>query len=508
MILHTLIFAVYPIVFLYALNIRETPLGDIILPVILALMLCLSFFLIAKLLFKNIHKAALLTSVFLILFFSYGHLFDFLRTTPLDKIIHGKQSFVYPFYVLIFLVTAYKTWRSRKSFIHLTKILNITSGILILVPLFMIVSFFIKNALVKLPVTEISSGEKFDKSKVQNKENLPDIYYIILDRYAREDTLKKIYNYDNTDFLSSLKEKGFYIAPKSHANYADTTHSLASSFNMTHLNYLNTLGEQNYTDWNLLNEKVSNNEVLGLLKSLGYKTIQFGSWWAQSRVNRYADVNINTDTTPGFHYLILSKTMLHPIRVKLGQVADFLEEQWEREQMKFRKLKEVASQKGPKFVFAHFLIAHSPYTFRADGSFLDENIQKNMSNKEKYLSGLKFTNKEILEFVDDLLQDKEKYNPIIIIQADEGPYPDRISEDHKNFDWTTATNEEIAQKMGILNSYYLPNGGDKLLYPTISPVNTFRVVFNYYFNQNYQLLNDDSFLSNMNQPYVFIPVKK
>ncbi|OGG20246.1 hypothetical protein A3D03_03390 [Candidatus Gottesmanbacteria bacterium RIFCSPHIGHO2_02_FULL_40_13] len=62
--------------------------------------------------------------------------------------------------------------------------------------------------------------------------------------------------------------------------------------------------------------------------------------------------------------------------------------------------------------------------------------------------------------------------------------------------------------MGILNAYYLPKGGDKLLYPTISLVNTFRVVFNHYFGQNYQLLNDDSFLSNMNQPYMFVPVKK
>ena len=502
------IFAVYPIVFLYALNIRETPLSDTVLPIILALILCLMFFLIAKLLFKNNQKAACLTSVFLVLFFSYGHLFDFLRTTPLDKIIQGKQFVLYSIFIIVFFVAAIKIWRSRKSFLHLTKKLNIISILLILVPLFMITSFFIRNFFVKLPVTEISSGEKFDMSKIRGNKNLPDIYYIILDRYAGEDTLKKIYNYDNTDFLSSLKKKGFYVAFKSQANYADTTHSLVSSFNMTHLNYLSTLGEQNYTDWNFLNEKVSNNEVLRILKSLGYRTIQFGSWWAQSRVNRYVDVNINTDTTPGFHYLILSKTMLHPIRVKLGLVRDSLEEQWERGQMKFNKLKEVTSQKGPKFVFAHFLITHSPYTFRADGSFLDEKSQQNMTNQEKYLNGLKYSNTEVIKFVDYLLQDKEKYNPIIIIQADEGPYPDRIGEDNKNFDWSSATDDEIAQKLGILNAYYLPNGGDKLLYPAISPVNTFRIVFNYYFGQNYQMLSDDSFLSNMSQPYVFVPVKK
>ncbi|MCJ7740972.1 LTA synthase family protein [Candidatus Microgenomates bacterium] len=502
------IFAVCPIVFLYALNIRETPLSDTVLPIILALILCLMFFLIAKLLLKNNQKAAYLTSVFLILFFSYGHLFDFLRTTPLDKIIHGKQLVIFSIYIIIFSVAAFKTWRSRKSFLRLTKILNIISIILISVPLFMITSFFIRNFFVKLPVTEISSGEKFDKSKVRSNEKLPDIYYIILDRYGREDTLKRAFNYDNTDFLSVLAGKGFYITPKSRANYADTAHSLVSSLNMTHLNYLSVLGKQNYTDWNLLFKKVANNEVLQTLKSLDYKTIQFGSWWIQSKVNSYVDMNINIDTTPGFHYLILSKTMLHPIRVKLGMMHYFLEEQWEREQMKFKKLKEVAYQKGPKFVFAHFLITHPPYTFRADGSYLDENSQKDMSNKEKYLYCLKYTNKEILAFVDHLLQNKDNYNPIIIIQADEGPYSDRIGEDNKNFDWSSATDDEIAEKLGILNAYYFPGGGDKLLYPSISPVNTFRIVFNYYFGQKYQMLSDDSFLSNMNQPYVFVPVKK
>lgn len=505
---HPLIFTIYPVVFLYALNIKETPSSDVVLPIILALILCLLFFLITKLLLKDVHKAGFLTSVFLILFFSYGHLFDFLRSTPIDKIIGGKQPFVYPLYVLIFLVAAYKTWRSRKSFVHLTKILNTTSIILFLVPLFTITSFFVKNFFVRLPVTEISSGEIFDKSKVQNKENLPDIYYIILDRYASDRTLHKMFKYENNDFLSYLKSQGFFVVSDAQANYIDTTHSLASSLNMTHLNFLSSLGEQSYNDWNLLNEKVTNNEVLQILKSLGYKTIQFGSWWAQSRVNRYADLNINIDTTPGFYSLVLSKTMLYPIRVTFGLQADFLQEQFLRELMKFKELKKVASQKGPKFVFVHFLITHEPFVFREDGSFLDEESQRYMSREEKYIWSVKFTNQKIMEFVEAALPGKDNYNPIIIIQADEGPFPDRINDNHQDFDWNSASDEEIAEKMGILNAYYFPDGGDKLLYSTISPVNTFRIVFNYYFGQDFKLLGDDSFLSNVNQPYVFIPIKK
>ena len=46
---------------------------------------------------------------------------------------------------------------------------------------------------------------------------------------------------------------------------------------------------------------------------------------------------------------------------------------------------------------------------------------------------------------------------------------------------------------GILNAYYLPGIGQGDLYPTISPVNSFRVVFNQYFGGKFPLLPDLSF---------------
>lgn len=52
----------------------------------------------------------------------------------------------------------------------------------------------------------------------------------------------------------------------------------------------------------------------------------------------------------------------------------------------------------------------------------------------------------------------------------------------------------IRQKMGVLNAYYLPNVEKSLLYPSITPVNTFRLVFNLYFNTNFELLPDKSFV--------------
>ena len=80
----------------------------------------------------------------------------------------------------------------------------------------------------------------------------------------------------------------------------------------------------------------------------------------------------------------------------------------------------------------------------------------------------------------DALIENSNIPPVIIIQGDHGPLPDLT--------------EDPSQRIPILNAYYLPGiKTDKLLYPYISPVNSFRVVLNSYFGQNLHLLEDKSY---------------
>lgn len=58
--------------------------------------------------------------------------------------------------------------------------------------------------------------------------------------------------------------------------------------------------------------------------------------------------------------------------------------------------------------------------------------------------------------------------------------------------------------MRIFNAYYLPSVGDELLYDSITPVNTFRVIFNSYFDTDFKLLVDRSYYSFYFEPYRFI----
>jgi hypothetical protein len=147
----------------------------------------------------------------------------------------------------------------------------------------------------------------------------------------------------------------------------------------------------------------------------------------------------------------------------------------------FDKLGELGDVQGPKFVFAHIFAPHEPYVLGPDGETLDADISK----VEGYPLQVQYVNRRVFEAVEKILAASE-IPPIIVIQGDHGSY-------HTN----------PTERMTITNAYYLPNGGDQLLYPTITPVNTFRLIFNYYFGGDYELLEDKSFYSAYQTPFVF-----
>ena len=84
---------------------------------------------------------------------------------------------------------------------------------------------------------------------------------------------------------------------------------------------------------------------------------------------------------------------------------------------------------------------------------------------------------------------------IIIIQGDEGPWPLEYANDRNSFDWTKTSKAQLRKKMGILNAYYLPDvDKEDILYPSITPVNTFRIILNCYFNAKMELLPDRNYI--------------
>jgi hypothetical protein len=62
----------------------------------------------------------------------------------------------------------------------------------------------------------------------------------------------------------------------------------------------------------------------------------------------------------------------------------------------------------------------------------------------------------------------------------------------------------MKERMAILTAIYFDDQNYEMLYPEITPVNIFRVIFNKYFSQNYELLKDKSYFSKWWGRYQFI----
>lgn len=121
---------------------------------------------------------------------------------------------------------------------------------------------------------------------------------------------------------------------------------------------------------------------------------------------------------------------------------------------------------------------------------------------ESYTAQVIVANKKFTELIDALLL-KSKIPPVIILQSDEGPIPKRFRKDKENFIWEDATPDELRKKFGILNAYYVPGIDKEIFYPGITPVNSFRIIFNHLFGTDFELLPDEIYAQ---RRYEFINV--
>ncbi|HLA97216.1 MAG TPA: hypothetical protein VJL34_02095, partial [Anaerolineales bacterium] len=97
-----------------------------------------------------------------------------------------------------------------------------------------------------------------------------------------------------------------------------------------------------------------------------------------------------------------------------------------------------------------------------------------------------FVNRRLEETIDALLANSET-PPVIILQSDHGP--------GSRLDWSSPGKTCLWERTAILNAYYLPGSGSDQLYPSISPVNSFRVILNAVFGTDLPLLPDNTYFT-------------
>jgi hypothetical protein len=464
---------------------------DIIVPLLIIIPISLIVFFILKLILKDSNKAALIVSIGLVLFFTYGHFYNIIKGfTILDENIGRHRYIIIPF-ILGIIIPIYFIIKSKINFQNITKIVNGISIVLVVLVLINITIF---------GITEIESYSTIhyepsdDPIELQNTHNTPDVYYIILDEYGGPKTMKYL-NYDNSQFYEFLKEKKFIIPEKSTSNYPMTHFSIPSTMNMEYVNDLsNILGKDSKT-YLPLREMLYNSQVIKNFKSLGYDIVIFESGFVPSKNFVLVDDIIchEEGKIDSILFDTITRTSI------IGYFVERHEEGKIRDRINcaFSEIKTIGNNKDePIFAFVHMLIPHPPNVFGPNGEAVipgNPISSEIWDEKIAYIDQVKFVNKEIVKVIEKILDENEK--SIIIIQSDHGSGFD--------IDWKNPDESMVLQRLSILNAYYVPEISENQFYENITPVNSFRIIFNDYFNGSYKILEDRNYWNTGDAPWDF-----
>jgi hypothetical protein len=467
------------VLYLWAHNAdEELAVGEVLRPLVAILLLTGALLTILRFLYRrDVHRAALALSPLVLLFFSYGYVAAVVGWL-------GRPRYLLPIWAVLAVGAVIAATRARRGAVRWTGALNwVAAGLVVLNVVSLGLSLRERGAPARL------QSSPFAVPPLVPGKHPPDVYYIILDEYAGQRTLEGLWHYDNAPFLDFLRSKGFFVADDSTTNYPRTTPSVASSLNMDY--FAPRVGVNPESTFDPL---VEDHAVGRLLQNAGYRYVHIGSWSRATDTNPFADQNVVFHTGMSrFASLLYETTAPYQVTQHLGWFATALDQnrrEHDRTLFQFASLDRIRTEPGPKFVFAHILAPHDPYTFGRDGRFISLDEASTTPAKDLYINELIYVNLLVRNLVERLLSVPIDQEPIVVIQSDEGPYPD----DPEQWNAAQPDASAIRRKFDILNAYYLPGGENSKLYPSITPVNSFRVIFDQYFGANLPLLPDRNFV--------------
>jgi len=506
---HPYLFAIYAVIGVFQINANDIPPSQIIRPMLTLIAITAVVNYLGFIYFKNIHRAALITSLLIFWGLYFGHVYRFASNFQVFENIPGHRTIALVLWTIIIGSFALPgVWRAFKNPSLLTKSLNVTSAAVLIIPV-VVLSLVVRETAIQKTIMEQSQSQ-LDIKISPGSSNDPDIYYIIVDAYGRQDTLSKYYDCDNSALVNYLDSKGFYVAKNSQSNYMMTHLSLASSLNFEYLNDLENHFE-NSANRGPYSYMIDHNSLRDYLSVKGYQFVNIESIAMFARL-RDADIYLSPSSSPfnELELLLLTTSVADKFIETLFPEVPLLNYETHRRLLKFQfdALANSVDIEGKKFVFTHIWAPHPPFVFDENGNPIDSNrpYSGNDSNafwggNEEYISGYigetTYINAQIRNTVNVILE-RSKTPPIIIIQGDHGPglYTSFINVEETCFE----------DRFSILNAYYFPDGDYSDLSADITPVNSFRAVLNKYFDASLEQLENKYYYVTWLQPYQYVDV--
>ena len=411
--------------------------------------------------FRERHKAGAATSLCVIFFCFFGD-FNWLcegwflqSRWPLL----ASARWVFPPVTILFLALFFGLVRSKGGFRTSGKFLNALSGVL--------VAFSVAQA-AWVPPGIATDDKPRDHTPLRVGANPPDIYYILTDAYTSQESLGKYWQYDNSPFVNYLTQQGFRVLANARGNGTFTPRCLSISLGMDYPPEPGNLNLAAQTAY--YGRLIENAEAPARLKASGYEVRALSLFPTAGQPRQYYFPKISPETlaallwnkTPmGYFTAYLTRATLGDTNLKI-----------------LDSLPAIAAERTgrPKFVYAHLMMPHAPYLFDREGHRIRRGMGMDDQAPALYLGQLIYENKLLTNAVAGILKNSQA-PPIIIVQGDHG-YRSLAAPNQK---------EEATT---ILNALYMPGSKADWVYPGMTPANTFRMIFNHYFDGGYPYVAD------------------
>jgi hypothetical protein len=262
----------------------------------------------------------------------------------------------------------------------------------------------------------------------------PDIYVIVVDGYARPDTLESSFGFDDEPFLDQLRSRGFDVATDNHSNYPLTGPTFVTMLNMGYLEQIPQVANLHSGDPSVDGQyrgAINKNRVFELLRGRGYQIVSTGSEWEQLAI-RESDVFLDGGQVNTFEASLLRQTGLAAL---IGTVAP----SWGADQARsridaaFEELRQIAQtgpRNQPQLVISHVLAPHPPFVYGANGEDLPLDLSQeylfnwsaNASDplsRAQYAGQVAYVNEQLLPTIDSIIAGSTR-PPVVVLMSDHG----------------------------------------------------------------------------------------